>query len=201
MPDRQNAGNPGGMDPYPPGELSQQSDDFQLLHLVQAGEWDAFGMLYERHAPAVFRFLFAHVDNRLDAEDLTEDVFLRVWRSVMTFRGKEIPFVAFLFRVARNALIDHYRRTKRSKYDLSLEEEWIGEFGSDPGEVLLTELERSEVREKLEQLPEDYRTVLLLRFMGDLTPDEAARVMGKTPGSIRVLQHRALAALRKLLER
>ena len=100
----------------------QEFSDVQLLEDAQSGNAEAFGELYERHAQKVFRFLYARLDNRLDAEDLTEDVFIRVWRSLPTYRDWGNPFLAYVFRIARNALIDHYRRSGASKQLMSLED-------------------------------------------------------------------------------
>ena len=175
-------------------------DDIQLLHSAQQGNAEAFGGLYERYADRVFRFLFAHVDNRLDAEDLTEDVFLRVWRSLPNYREQGVPFLAFLFRIARNALIDHYRRSGPSKQQVPIEDLAIKDQSPGPVDAALFSFEREELRLSLEQLREDYRMVLVLRFLSELSPEETAQVMGRSPGAVRVLQHRALAALRTLLD-
>ena len=90
-------------------------DDIQLLKTAQDGNAEAFGELYERYAQRVFRFLYAHLNNQQDAEDLTGEVFLRVWRALGNYKERGVPFLAFLFRIARNALIDHYRRTGKPK--------------------------------------------------------------------------------------
>lgn len=175
-------------------------DDHQLLKSAKDGDTEAFGFLYERYAERVFRFLFAHLDNRLDAEDLTEEVFLRVWRSLPNFREQGVPFLAFIFRIARNALIDHYRRSSQVKNQVSIEEVSIRDGNPGPGESALSSLEREELRISLEQLREDYRTVLVLRFLSELSPEETAQVMGRSTGAVRVLQHRALLALREMLD-
>lgn len=174
-------------------------DDHQLLKSAKDGDTEAFGFLYERYAERVFRFLFAHLDNRLDAEDLTEEVFLRVWRSLPSYREQGVPFLAFVFRIARNALIDHYRRSGQTKNQVSIEEITVHDGNPGPGESAIASLEREELRISLEQLREDYRTVLVLRFLSELSPEETAQVMGRSAGAIRVLQHRALSALRAIL--
>lgn len=175
-------------------------DEVELLRYAKEGEAEAFGELYERHAQVIFRFLYAHLDDRLDAEDLTEEVFLRMWRALGSYREQGIPFLAFLFRIARNALIDHYRRSGRQEKPVSLEDNPIQDHGSDPGEEAISNIEHEEIRQVLGQLREDYRMVLVLRFMSELSPEEAAQAMDRSPGAIRVLQHRALAAVRNLLE-
>lgn len=176
-----------------------QLTEAQLLIAAQDGDAEAFGQLYELYAPVIFRFLYAHLSERLDAEDLTEEVFLRVWRSLAQYQDQGLPFGAYLFRVARNALIDHYRRVRRTEPNLPLEEDILSDGHADPADAALAGMESKEIRKMLEELREDYRTVLVLRFISDLSPDETAEAMGKSSGAVRVLQHRALAALRKLM--
>jgi RNA polymerase sigma-70 factor (ECF subfamily) len=174
-------------------------EDHQLLSYAKEGDAEAFGRLYERYADRVFRYLFARLGNRLDAEDLAEDVFLRVWRSLPNYQEQGVPFLAILFRIAHNALIDHYRRSNLTKRQVSIEDVSLRAHHPGPGELVLSSLERDELRAALEQLREDYRTVLVLRFLGELTPQETAQIMGRSEGTVRVLQHRALASLRKML--
>ncbi len=179
---------------------NQPDDDHQLLLAAKDGDTEAFGILYERYADRIFLYLFGRVNNRLDAEDITEDVFLRVWRSLPNYREQGVPFLAYLFSIARNALIDHYRRSGQVKGQVSIDDLSLPDHSPGPGESALSNSEREELRAKLEQLRDDYRTVLELRFLAGLSPDETAEVMGRTSGAIRVLQHRALAALRVVLE-
>lgn len=179
----------------------QEIDDVELLRIAQDGNVDAFGELYERYAQRVFRFLYAHLDNRLDAEDLVGDVFLRVWRSLPKYQEQGVPFLAFLFRIARNALIDHYRRSGKSKQNVSIDDITLRDGEPELGDTVTANLEHEELRQTLGELREDYRTVLVLRFLSELSPDETAAVMGRSAGAVRVLQHRALAALRKLMDK
>jgi RNA polymerase sigma-70 factor (ECF subfamily) len=176
-------------------------EDAQLLKIAQDGDTDAFGELYERYAKVMFRFLFAHLDNRIDAEDLTEEVFLRVWRTLPKFREQGVPFAAYLYHIARNVLIDHYRRNKRSVSDVSIEDGHVVDRHHDPADTVTNNLEHQELREVLVQLRDDYREVLVLRFLSELSPEETAQAMNRSVGAVRVLQHRALAAMRKLLVR
>lgn len=179
----------------------READDAQLLQIAQNGETEAFGELYGRYAPTVFRFLYAHINDRMDAEDLTEEVFLRVWRRLSSYSEQGVPFLAFLFRIARNTLIDHYRRSGRSKSSMSLDDgKPLPDMDHDPGDLAMTNLQHQEIRRILGRLREDYRTVLVLRFLSDLSPEETAHVMGRSEGAVRILQHRALTALRNLLE-
>lgn len=177
-----------------------QVDETALLQQAQKGDTDAFGRLYELYSPPVFRFLFAHLDSPLDAEDLTEEVFLRAWQALPGYRMRGIPFTGFLFRVARNALYDHYRRTRKRADDPGLDHDLVDDLQPDPAQSLPAHLERRELRRVLAKLREDYRTVLVLRFLVGLSPEETAQAMERSAGAVRVLQHRALGAVRKLLE-
>jgi RNA polymerase sigma-70 factor (ECF subfamily) len=178
----------------------QDIDDVQLIVLAKDGEADAFGELYERYVQTIFRFVYVRLDDRRDAEDLTEEVFLRVWQSLPNYREQGVPFLAFLFRIARNAVIDFYRSSKSSAHQESIEDNPLQDLRSDPGEQAITNLEHQELRRILDTMREDYRMVLVLRFLSELSPEETAQVMGRSTGAVRVLQHRALSALRSILE-
>lgn len=178
----------------------QHADETRLVQRAQKGDVEAFGQLYEFYAPLVFRFLYSHLDDRLDAEDLTEDVFMRVWEALPGFRAQGVPFGGYLFRVARNALYDHYRRNRRRSSDAELSLEWEDNFHPDPAESVPMNIEHGELRASLAKLREDYRTVLTLRFLVGLSTEEIAVAMRRSAGAVRVLQHRALLSLRQALE-
>ena len=176
-------------------------DDHELLNKAQHGDTEAFGQLYQRHAPAVFRYLFAHLGNRLDAEDLTNEVFLRAWQSLPRYKERGNPLLAFLFRIAHNALVDQYRRSSAAGGSPAELGAYLPDEHPGPAELLSAGFEQQELLRLLGRLRADYRTVLTLRFVSDLSPDETARVMQRSPGAVRVLQHRALEALRKHIDK
>jgi RNA polymerase sigma-70 factor (ECF subfamily) len=182
--------------------MMPDSDDERIARLLQAaqqGDSEAFGQLYESYAQQVFRYLYAHLDERMDAEDLTGEVFLRVWRALPQYQRTEAPFGGFLFRVARNALYDHYRRNRSHRAYILPEDDRMAERASDPAESHLQDYEHQHLRRILSKLPEEQRSVLTLRFLAGLSPEETAQAMGKSNGAVRVLQHRALYGLRKIL--
>jgi RNA polymerase sigma-70 factor (ECF subfamily) len=174
--------------------------DLELVRKAQDGEVEAFGQLYERHVQSVFRFVYSHIDNHSDAEDLTEDVFLRVWRAIPKYQEQGVPFIAFLIRIARNVIIDFYRSSRRENLNLPLDDIQIAGSKSGLDENLIQGQTTSEIRALLANLKNEYRLVLVLRFINELSPDEIADVMGKSSGAVRVIQFRALAALRKLMD-
>ncbi len=178
----------------------QEKDELLLLKAAKDGDHDAFGTLYGRYVTPVYRFLYAHLGNCMDAEDLTGEVFMRAWRSMGSYRQQGLPFSAFLFRIARNAVVDHYRKNRHNGSTDLEDLSYLPDKGNDPGTQAQLNLENAELRARLGQLREDYQSVLIARFISGLSPEETAAAMGKTTGAVRVLQHRALAALRKLLE-
>jgi RNA polymerase sigma-70 factor, ECF subfamily len=177
----------------------KDSDDAQLLNAAKQGAVEAFGELYERYAKLIYRYLFAHTHDRMEAEDLTEEVFLRVWRSLPDYREQGVPFGAYLIHVARNLKVDYYRRSKFLIQNFRLEDGDFQVFAPDPGETALDRLEQEELFQIMMGLREDYREVLVLRFISGFSPEETSQVMERSVGAVRVLQHRALAALREML--
>ncbi len=181
-----------------PGKPVQEHE---LIQRAQRGDAHAFGDLYEAHAPAIFRYLFVHLENSMDAEDLTGEVFLKAWLSLPKYVERGVPFLAFLFRVARNVLVDHYRQN--SRFEPKAPETIDGyrmEGSVESIEVVSRQMEHQQILRVMSQLKPEYQSVLTLRFIGELSPDETAQVMNRSVGAIRVLQHRALAALRAKMD-
>ncbi len=177
---------------------SRQNDDEQIINKVKNGDAEAFGVLYEQYADTIFRYIYSHLENRLDAEDLTEEIFIRAWRALPKYDERGLPFTAFLFRIARNSLIDFYRQKKplQSIEDIELQSSHAG-----PEETVELIFENQDLRDTIAKLREDYRNVLIFRFLSELSPEETAQVMQRSVGAVRVLQHRALSMLRDLLQR
>lgn len=179
-------------------------DEFEeprYLREAQSGNVDSFGMIYTHYAEGIFRFLYVHLDNRLDVEDLTEEVFYRAWKALPQYEHQGIPFSAFLYRIARNVLTDFYRKAHRTKHLVSLNDvdENQGFAGAleDPSE----RVEQQDFLRLLGSLRADYRMVISLRFLSGLSPEETAKVMKRSIGAVRVLQFRALAAIRSLMSK
>jgi RNA polymerase sigma-70 factor, ECF subfamily len=181
-----------------PGRLDK---DHELIRQAQQGDHHAYGDLYEEHAPAIFRYLYAHLENSMDAEDLTGEVFLKAWQSLPTYVERGVPFLAFLFRIARNLLVDHYRQNHH--YESKAPEEfdiYKADASTEPAEMVSNGIEHQNILSVLSTLRPDYQSVLTLRFIGELSPDETALAMNRSVGAVRVLQHRALAALREKID-
>ncbi len=176
--------------------MGRTRDDENLVRRAVEGDVEAFGDLYEHYLPEIYRYVFYRVGERQEAEDLTETVFLNVWQALPRFRVGEVSFRSWLYRVAHNLLVDHYRTTKPT---IDLAQEMPLQDPSPSPEQQVMDLERqSQIARWLAQLPPDYQQVLTLRFVNGLSHAQAAEVMGRTEGAVRVLQHRALRALRRL---
>ena len=130
----------------------------------------------------------------------TVGIVLKKAQSLPRYRDQGFSFSPYLFRIARNSLIDTRRKRNLTK-DIS-EDEMMkipDKMAADPSALLSSKMQHNELVKILSQLREDYRTVLILRFFNDLNPEEISEVMGRSVGAVRVLQHRALSSLRKLI--
>jgi RNA polymerase sigma-70 factor (ECF subfamily) len=183
-----------------PDSQSKTWDDAPIVKQAKAGNTEAFGQLYDHYAPIIFRFVYAQLPDRMEAEDLTAEVFMNAWHSLAKYQERGFAFSAFLFRIARNQIADFYRKNKRRAI---VDSEIIGKISEDGRSIpkaFVEKQEHQELYQKLSMLKADYRTVLTLRFLNELSPKETAQVMKRSEGAVRVLQHRALSALKKLVD-
>lgn len=169
-----------------------------LLERAVEGDKQAFGALYEIYMDEIYRYFFYRLGHVQDAEDMTERTFLKVWESLDRFETGRASFRTWLYRVAHNLLVDHYRTDKPTD-PLPDEPVKAPEAGPE-GQVESTQF-GAELHAALGQLKPDYQQILTLRFVSDLSHSEAAQVLDRSEGAVRVLQHRALKALREVLER
>ncbi len=171
------------------------SGDAELISRAQAGEVEAFGELYERYLDPIFRYVRVRVSDEHDAEDLTELVFLRSFESLDRYEDRGWQFSAFLYRVARNVVVDHYR----GRREHSSEDE-IGRL-EHPGPALeesVVQNERmQELQRAMQDLPPDYQEVIRLRILLEMPTSAVAEWMDRKEGAVRVLLYRALKALRR----
>ena len=171
----------------------------QCVARAQGGDGGAFGELYERFAPEIGRYLLRQVHGRREtAEDLTEEVFLKALQRLGGYQARGLPFAAWLYRIARNHLIDHIRATrKRATAPLDA----APDLAADGAErELAGALDRHELAEALAGLSDDQRQVVSLRFLAGLTSAETARLVGKSEDAVKKLQARGLARMRKHIE-
>jgi RNA polymerase sigma-70 factor (ECF subfamily) len=145
----------------------------------------------------VYRYIARRVSNRTEAEDLTEQAFLKALESIGSFRWRGVPFPAWLFRIARNLVIDYWR-TDKSKTYLPLDESLVND-DVGPGAIAERNLDVRQMFQAIGQLTQSQREVIELRFIGGLSITEVSKVLGKSEGAVKVMQHSALVALRKRL--
>lgn len=171
--------------------------DGELVRAAKSGDTGAFGELYRRYLDPIYRFIRSRVSTETDAEDITEMVFLKAFEALDRYEERGAPFGAFLYQVARNTLVDYYRSAEPLE---ALDAADTHSDSSPDAEKRVIDRESvSKVEAALASLPEHYQEVIRLRLMMDLPTDQVAAWMNRKPNSVRVLQHRALKALRDAL--
>lgn len=163
------------------------------------GDQRAFTDLYDHYHDRIYRHIVYRVRRSEDAEDLTQQVFLQAWRALGRYQQTKSPFIAWLLTIAHNVIVSFYRRSK-STY--SLDSEIPERPSDDPMEgIAEARIEGERVRRAISLLKPDQQQVLVMRFLENLEYRDIAAVLGKTEGNVRVMQHRALQELRRVLER
>jgi RNA polymerase sigma-70 factor (ECF subfamily) len=170
-----------------------------LIVRAQGGDVDAIGALYDQHHESIFRYVWLRVGDRHLAEDLTGDVFMRMLNALPGYRSVGLPFRAWLYRIAHNLLIDHYRTTgNRSALPLEDIEDRQADDADPPAAAEHTLLVER-LQTALSKLDPPQRDVVALRFVSGLSLRETALALDKTEAAVKSLQHRGLAALRLAL--
>jgi RNA polymerase sigma-70 factor (ECF subfamily) len=175
-------------------------DDETIDRFVAAakdGDPDAFGALFDRYYVPVYRFVAARVGRPSDAEDLAQLVFVKALEALPRYEARGVPFGGWLFRLARNVVIDHIR-TRREHATLDI----VGQRSDEsagPDDLAVLRQEMDSVAQALRRLTPEQREAVELRFFAGLSAKEAAAAMGRQEGTVRGLQFRAIAALRREL--
>lgn len=177
---------------------SPSPDEARLVRRAKSGDSEAFGLLYDACVERVYRYVYFRITDEVTAEDITAQVFLKGWERLDNYQPGNSPFIAWLYTIARNLVIDHYRTRKTS---LPLEAA-ISLAAEAPGldEQAQVRSDLQAMRVALQRLTEDQQQVLILKFIAGLTTETIARMMGKREGSVRALQMRALQTLAKHLK-
>ena len=174
--------------------------DPETLAAAKRLEPAAVAAVYDAFADPIFRYVSFRVRSPEDAEDLTDQVFLKMIEALPAYDDRGLPFAAWLYRIARNLIVDRSRRSARDAEALSESLEARGD-GSDPFAAAVGTLDREAVRTAMASLTDEQRQVVVLRFIEGWEVDEVAQAMGRKPGAIHALQHRALGALQRALVR
>ena len=171
-----------------------------LVERAQQGDREALEELYLIYFDRIYSYLHMSVGNRHDAEDLTTQTFLKMLESIGKFRFQAAPFSAWLFRIAHNLAMDHFRAARRWQPEEEVPEPQGSEEASAEEEALQAIGQKS-MLELIEGLSPEQQQVLTLKFVFNFGNGEAATILGKTEGAVKSLQHRALASLQKQLRR
>jgi RNA polymerase sigma-70 factor, ECF subfamily len=168
----------------------------RLVGRAQEGDRAALEELYLLHFDRIYSYLHMSVGNRHDAEDLTTQTFMKMLESIKGFRWQAAPFSAWLFRIAHNLAMDHFRATRRWQPEEEVPEP-VGETEPSAEAAALQSIGRQSMLELIEDLSQEQKQVLTLKFVFNLPNAEVATILGKTEGAIKSLQHRALVSLQK----
>jgi RNA polymerase sigma-70 factor (ECF subfamily) len=171
----------------------------RLVERAQQGNRDALEELYLLHFDRIYSYLHMSVGNRHDAEDLTTQTFLKMLEAIGKFRFQAAPFSAWLFRIAHNLAMDHFRASRRWQPEEEVPEPHGSEQLSAEEEALHS-IGRKSMLELIDGLSHEQQQVLTLKFVFNFGNGEVATILGKTEGAIKSLQHRALVTLQKQIE-
>lgn len=167
-----------------------------LVERARNGDADAFGLLYDRFQPEIVRYLAHRVGDPDTAEDLAQQVFLKAWQAIPRYEARGVPFKAWLYRMAHNQMVDHFR-TRKVTSDLDGID--VPEDAEAESIVIAAEMSAA-LGTALARLSEDHRQVLTLRFLMEKSAKEIGEIMGRKEVTVRGLQMRALQALRREIE-
>jgi RNA polymerase sigma-70 factor, ECF subfamily len=179
-------------------EAIAAADVGRLVHRAQEGDRQALEELYLMHFDRIYSYLQMSVGNRHDAEDLTNQTFVKMLESIDRFEWRKVPISAWLFRIAHNLAMDHFRSRRRWQPEEEPPEPQDSVQRSAEEEALHS-IGRQSMLELIEGLSRDQQQVLTLKFVFNFSNADAATILGKTEGAIKSLQHRALASLQRQL--
>lgn len=180
-------------------DLNSRLDEIEaLVALVQEGDSDAFAKLYDILINPIYRYVYFKVNSN-DAEDLVETVFLKVWENIRQYSPKKKSFAAWVFKIAHNLVVDYYRGlTDKSVDGLSFD---IPDQTREHNPIKTTQrlLDSELLKIALSKINSKYRDIIVYKFINELSNQEVAEILGKSEGSLRILQFRALKALKVAL--
>jgi len=186
---------------YARGAIVEALSDAELVELVLAGEQDAFAVLVERYKDAVQNLAYRMLSNATEAEDVTQEVFVRAYTQLATYKSAH-KFSTWLLSIASHLAIDQLRR--RRFLALPLEDvpflEWIADLGVGPEQSALEGEQQDEIQSYLQRLPGKYRAVIVLRYWYDLSYEEIGMALNLTPALVKARLHRARELLARYIK-
>ena len=182
----------------PSNRMTETINDQSLLAGARRYDEVALSEIYAKYGPALFRYSVRLLGDPQLAEDCVAETFSRLLRELRRGRGPREHLRAYLYRVAHNWIVDHYRQP--TAMPVALDPELPAPSGSEPSAIVKGRLEREQVRRALLRLTPDQQQVLALRYLEGLPNEQVATMMHKSVGAVKALQHRGLAALKKLID-
>ena len=171
--------------------------EWDIIRRAQQYDDAAIEALYQTYYPKIYNYAFLQMGDVQAAEDLASDVMLKMIESIGKYHFRGLPFGAWVFRIARNRLIDlHRRRRRRGEVDLS---ETLSSTLASPQSLAERAIERGQLQIALKHVTDEQRQVIVLKFIQGFDNRSVGKIMGRSEGAIKSLQHRALLSLRRLL--
>ena len=170
-----------------------------LVEKATNGDANAFGRLYDMHVDRVYRHAYYRVGNVADAEDLTQQVFIKAWQAIHRYKKTASPFLAWLIKISHNLIVDFYRSKKAETFlDFDM---FASKSDTDTEYLAEMHFDQQQIRKAILELPRDQQQVIMMRFIEGFPYSEIASSLDKSEGAVRVILHRSLKSLRKILEK
>ncbi len=172
----------------------------KYIREARDGKQESFAVIYNHYVPQIFRFVMFKVSSRQTAEDLTHEIFLSAWQNIKSYTQREFPISSWLYQIARNKVIDHYRTSKKN---ISIDTEDFNEetIGFYEQKNLDLSLNVEKIKSLIKLLKPEYQDVIIMRYIEDLDHKEIAGALNKSEGAVRLIQHRAINILKELYEK
>jgi len=178
-------------------DLERADHERSVIERAVARDAEAFGELYDMHVIRVYRHIYYLINSVGEAEDLTGQTFLRAWEAIDRYEDRGVPFVSWLLRIAHNLAVSQLRSRRQG---IQLHDGLVDHNAfRNPERAAEQQADEEHVRQAILKLGHDQRQVIMLRFVEDLDYREVAGIVGKSVAAVRVIQHRALCNLRKLV--
>ena len=174
------------------------ADEENIVVRAQRQDTEAFTQLYDAYFDKIYRYVAVRIRNEMEAEDIAQQVFMKMLQSISSYQCKGVPFSAWLYRIAHNQVID-FLRQQNKKATLDIEGMPLPDSGDDPQHIIELQFDIEHLKQAMKKLTPSQQEVLSLRFTGDLSIAECAQIMGKSEGAIKALQHSAVQALKRVM--
>ncbi|MCD6283995.1 RNA polymerase sigma factor [bacterium] len=184
-----------------------------IIHKIKKGDKKAFGWFYNKYAPRIFRFIYLKTNSIEETQDLTSETFLKFWNNLigaapLTQTEGNCPQIenpkAFLYQIARNLVIDFYRRKDKKPISIDDERNNLGDISENNNDLIIKSEINSEIEEikkALLSIKQEYRDIIILRYLEEFSIKQISKILNKSEGAIRVALHRGLRELRGKLEK